>query len=141
MNDRIEAFKAMYQKLDKSNLAELITWYSPEITFIDPFHQIEGIDQLTQYFSNLYNNVDSIQFQYLWDVVSEDNAVIGWRMRFRHPSIKGGKEISVEGVTRTTWRNGKVVLHRDYFDGAEMIYQNLPIIGGVIGFIKRRMNP
>jgi len=32
---------------------------------------------------------------------------------------------------------GKVVLHRDYWDAAEELYAKLPVLGGLMRYLKR----
>ncbi len=50
----IEDFTQIYQRLNKDNLELLTDLYSADITFIDPLHRIEGIDNLTVYFLQVY---------------------------------------------------------------------------------------
>ena len=50
----VEGFVATYQKLNNSNLNKLADIYHQDITFRDPLHQIQGVDNLTNYFEHLY---------------------------------------------------------------------------------------
>jgi ketosteroid isomerase-like protein len=70
----IEDFTQIYQRLNKDNLELLTDLYSADITFIDPLHTIEGIDNLTVYFAGLYDNVSSISFDF--EEVISDKTVI-----------------------------------------------------------------
>jgi hypothetical protein len=35
---------------------------------------------------------------------------------------------------------GLVTLHRDYWDAAEELYEKLPLVGGLMRWLKRRAN-
>jgi hypothetical protein len=37
-------------------------------------------------------------------------------------------------------QDGKVVIHRDYWDAAEELYEKLPVVGGLMRWLKRRAN-
>lgn len=35
---------------------------------------------------------------------------------------------------------GRTVMHRDYWDAAEELYEKLPLLGGLMRWLKRRAN-
>lgn len=57
-------------------------------------------------------------------------------MHLRHKRIKRGREIMVDGISHLRVRDGKVCFHRDYFDAGQLLYENLPLVGRIIRFIK-----
>jgi hypothetical protein len=57
-------------------------------------------------------------------------------MYLRHKRINGRREIQVEGISHLYIDCGKVNYHRDYFDAGQMLYENLPLLGGIIRKIK-----
>lgn len=134
----IDDFLAMYNKLDKSNLDLLEDIYHQDVVFIDPLHRIEGLSALTKYFSNLYENLDAGRFE-VTRVLQQDNVVsLYWTMYFSHSKIKSGKEVSFEGNSFLEYQDNKVILHRDYFNAADMLYQHIPVLGGLINLVKKR---
>ena len=67
-------------------------------------------------------------------------AYVQWRMVMRHPRLRKGSPVTVEGLSRLEFdAEEKVKLHRDYFDLGEMLYENLPLIGMVVTSIKKRL--
>nr|WP_285817717.1 nuclear transport factor 2 family protein [Echinimonas agarilytica] len=129
----------MYLNLNADNVEQLKQWYGVDATFVDPFHSVSGIDAIVHYFAAMYENVESIHFDYKWQMSNDDGTVIGWVMTFTHKKINGGKPVSVDGVSHIRIEQGKVIYHRDFFDGASMLYEQLPVLGSMIRFLKKRM--
>ncbi len=136
----MEKFLAMYKDLSSDNLHLLQNVYSSDIQFIDPAHEISGLDKLTEYFSALYQNVISIDFDFKDAVQQHNSCYLQWDMTFRHKSLAGGKTILVSGTTFLRFNDDhKVYFHRDYFDLGEMLYENLPLLGRLVTTIKGRL--
>lgn len=136
----MEKFLQMYKDLSRENLHLLEGVYSSDIRFIDPAHEIVGISQLTDYFSALYQNVETITFDFRDIVQQEKNCYLQWDMTFSHKSLARGKSIIVSGTTFLQLDDQeKVHYHRDYFDLGAMLYEHIPILGSLIGRIKRRL--
>lgn len=138
-SDRVKHFIDCYQRLNKHNLALLQRMYSEDIHFADPLHQVDGLASLTDYFANMYANVQNIEFDISSAYEVQDNAFLYWTMRFSHPKIKGGSEIAVQGHSKLEFSGDKVQRHRDYFDVGQMLYRQLPVLGTVIKALDKRM--
>lgn len=137
-NALISDFLKLYNQLDKSNLELLAHVYGDNIVFEDPLHKIEGLPALTDYFANMYENLNQGQFDIHTSFEQNNKASVYWVMTFSHKKIKQGQPLQVSGNTYLEFENGKVIYHRDYFDAGEMIYQHLPVFSTVINLIKRR---
>lgn len=134
-------FLTTYQELTADNLHRLAEIYSEKIHFIDPAHEIHGLEQLSSYFAGLYREVQSIKFQFNHPVRIDNEAYLQWLMALQHPKLQGGRMISVPGASYLRFAdNGKVVHHRDYFDLGAMLYEQLPLLGTVIRTLKRRLS-
>jgi len=127
-----------YQHLDDSKLANLGDIYHEDVLFQDPAQRIDGLPALKAYFSGLMQNVKDCRFVILRSEVTVTSAVIEWKMHFSHPHLNGGNMIMVEGVSLLSG-DSKIRQHRDYFDLGAMLYEHVPVIGGVIRHLKRRL--
>ena len=135
-----EKFTQIYQQLNKDNLELLGELYSEEITFIDPLNKIEGLDNLTVYFADLYENVSSISFDFSEIKSVENTHFLIWNMTLAHSKLNAGKRYVVPGVTYLkTDDSGKINYHRDYFDAGKMLYEQIPVIGTIFSWIKRKL--
>lgn len=140
-NILISEFKRLYENLDKTNCgSDLIDHvYDENIVFQDSFHTIEGINEFKQYCASLYENLASCEFVFHKSWINQGDAMLTWTMTFSHPRLKGGRLISVDGASEISFRE-KIYAHQDYFDGGDLLYEHVPVLGSVISFLKRRMS-
>ncbi len=137
----LERMQDVYNRLNRDTvknglLAEL---YDRDVVFVDPLHRIEGLDNLQRYFEGLYKNVEEISFRYLTEWEQNNEAMLRWEMTFRHPKLKSGAPILVPGVTYLTFGK-KITRHQDYFDSNQMIFDQVPVLGSLLGWLKGRLN-
>ncbi|WP_028580165.1 nuclear transport factor 2 family protein [Desulfogranum japonicum] len=134
----MNAFFEIYNQLHKDNLELLRDVYSKDVVFVDPAHEIQGIEELITYFSALYSNVDSISFDFTDHLLVEDSGYVRWKMTFSHKRLNRGLPVMVDGVTYLQFDSAKMVdYHRDYFDLGAMLYEQIPVLGKVIRTIKK----
>ena len=131
-------FKAFYQNSGELHLEQIDALYTQDIEFRDPLHTILGILALKSYMKNLYATSRDIRFEYTDELYGENWATISWLMHFRHPSLAGGKLISVRGITQIRFTD-RIFYHEDFYDLGAMIYQHVPILGRIIRFINQRI--
>lgn len=135
----IERFITLYKTLDKTNLERINEIYSPNILFIDPAHRMQGLPNVQRYFSNLYENAQSVNFDISSVEHGESFAWVRWTMSFTHPRLNQSQTIFVHGCTHLRF-NEQITQHQDYFDLGAMLYENVPVIGRVIRWLKQRLN-
>lgn len=141
-DDTLATFCAAFNKLDKNCTELLYELYTRDVTFIDPFHRIEGLEALEAHFLKLYENVTECRFVFHDSLRVERQAYVTWTMQMRHPRLAGGNFIAVEGCSQLTFSPAepqRVCRHRDYFDVGAMLYERLPAIGGMVRWLKRRV--
>lgn len=140
MDESLARFVALYQQLDRQQLHRLSEVYADEVIFIDPAHRIEGLAALSDYFAALYQRLAYCRFVITSQQQQGRQAWLGWTMTFSHPRLRGGAAVTVEGATRLEFdEEGKVCLHRDYFDLGAMLYEQLPLLGPLVRAIKGRL--
>ncbi|GHE81380.1 nuclear transport factor 2 family protein [Thalassotalea profundi] len=134
----LKDFIDVYQTLSTKNLGLLETIYHKEVTFIDPIHQIEGLDNLHRYFQHLYENLSSCDFVIEHVISQEKEAAIYWQMSYQHPKLNKGKIVEVQGSSHIKSQEDKIIYHRDYLDLGAMLYEQLPVFGQLTKWIKTR---
>lgn len=136
VTETLSQFKKLFNSLLAGNIDDIHQVYSDDVRFQDPFSEVEGIEALTKYFSGAYANVMSCQFDFGAPVINGRDVCIPWIMRLRHKRIRNGHQISVDGISQLTIHGGKVTSHRDYFDVGQLLYENLPVLGRAIRWIR-----
>ena len=112
------------------------TVYSEDIVFIDPAHEVHGLEQLVTYSQSMYDNVIECRFEFTGLIESERSAVLTWNMVLQHPKLNKGKTIEVPGCSHVEFNEHHITYHRDYFDLGAMIYERVPLLGSIIRKIK-----
>jgi len=134
--DRI---KKAYQKLGTDHFGEIESLYSPDVSFEDPSHAVQGKVALLEYFNSMFSNLDYCQFKFHQSITDGTDIFLSWTMLVRHPRLRSGDTIRVEGASYLKTRNGKIYYQRDYFDMGALVYEHVPLIGKIIARIKHRL--
>jgi hypothetical protein len=140
MSEFLREYARHFAALDKHNLHLLGDLYSDDISFSDPLHQVHGLSNLRKYFAQLYANVTDLRFEFhAFDQVREGKGYLRWTMTYRHPRLRRGEPIVVQGCSHLLWTENKVFQHRDFFDAGALLYEHLPVMGMVIRWLKGRL--
>ena len=138
MTSPVSVFKENFNKLNSETLHLVDEIYAPEIHFLDPIHEVKGIENLRKYFANLYDGVVYCQFDFSEEVVQGNSAAIPWVMHLEHGNFRKGHRVAVPGISHIRFEE-KVTFHHDYFDMGKLIYERVPLLGGVVRTIKARL--
>ncbi|MAD16508.1 MAG: transcriptional regulator [Alteromonadaceae bacterium] len=135
----VTLFVNFYKSLDTQSLSELKNIYSDDVVFVDPVTRHKGFAAVHRYFEQLLVDVNECTFDISQIKEVDSTVFVNWTMHFRHPKLKAGKLISVEGVSQLIVKEHKICYQRDYYDLGSMLYEHVPLIGSVIKFIKKRL--
>jgi hypothetical protein len=133
-----ERFRFVYQQqqLSPELLREI---YADNIEFRDPVHEIHGLNKLIDYFDYMNANMNQCRFEFVDELVLPDKAHITWNMVFSHKRINGGKEQVLRGMSLLKFSDNKVHYHEDSYDIGAMVYENLPVLGLLTRWVKKKM--
>lgn len=134
----LSEFVSVYQHLSTDNLDLIDSIYDPDIHFVDPMHELHGRTQLLNYFEGLYQNLNYCRFIIDNVIQQENEAAIYWEMTYQHKTLNKGKMVTVRGSSHLKAHNGKIIYHRDYLDLGAMLYEQLPLVGQFIRWIKNK---
>jgi ketosteroid isomerase-like protein len=129
-----------FNALNKNTVSEVVDeFYAENVEFSDPVEKITGREGIKKYYTNMYQNVNEIRFNFS-EMVSQGDTVVGvWVMTLKTDSLNGGEPFQVEGNSVIRFKNGKAVYHRDYFDMGAFIYEKLPVVGWIVRKIKSKL--
>ena len=134
----VATFRSLYQSFDKETLERLPHFYSDDIFFKDPIHQLNGIEALTRYFASFCDPELACNFVFSNQLITEEQAFFQWDMHYRHPRLKNGEPLTLKGGTLIKF-NSHIYYHEDLYDMGAMIYQHIPILGWAINKVNARL--
>lgn len=131
-----ERFQRLFNSMSSGNIGRLDEVYAKDAVFIDPMVRIQGADALRRHFEKVYANVASCRFDFEPSLYGDQDICMPWVMTLHHPKLRRGKQVLVDGMSRLTVHEGRVTLHRDYYDAGQMLYENVPALGSLIRMIR-----
>ncbi len=134
----IEQFKESYRDMAVMKLDALGDLYDDKILFKDPVHEVKGLPALRDYFSSIMSDVRECRFEFLDQLVVEKAAYIKWNMHFRHPGLSSGRLLTVRGMSQLQF-DERILYHEDVYDMGAMVYEHIPVVGGLTRWLKRRL--
>lgn len=135
---QVARLQALFRDLRRDNLHILDDVYAPQIVFEDPLHRVMGLAALKDYFGRLYEGVERIDFEFGAVLGSPDQAMLTWQMRMTHRRLRAGKELILPGASHIRF-GARVHYHRDYFDAGALLYERIPLLGGIVRAIRGRV--
>jgi len=127
----VKAFGDVFANLQNDQLADIVNEvYADNFYFNDTFRTIRDKQTLANYLQETGKTVESIDVT-IDDIARSDNEVyVRWSMNMQFSVF--GKAINSDSVGITHLRfneAGEIILHQDFWDGADAFYQHLPVIG------------
>ena len=133
---RLEDF---YRHLDNSRLPQLSRIYHPDIVFIDPVGQHNGVDALEEYFRQLLKTDNYCRFDIQQAQKNGNEATLLWRMDYAHPKLNKGQDLSLDGISHLRLADDLIIYQRDYYDMGAMLYEHVPLLGTAVRALKTRL--
>lgn len=132
---------AWFETLTPATVATLPALYATNARFKDPFNDVRGIVAITHIFAHMFKALEAPRFVVRERIVQGQQCFLTWEFRFRFRRFKQGEDQVILGGSHLVFDDtGLVTLHRDYWDAAEELYEKLPVVGGVMRWLKKRAN-
>ena len=143
MNTRqaTENLAAFFETLSPQSVAQLHTIYDAQARFKDPFNEVQGLPEIEKIFRHMYVALEQPHFVVTGQLVDGTQAFLTWEFRFRFKRFDTTTLQAVRGASHVVFNEqGLVTVHRDYWDAAEELYEKLPVLGGLMRWLKKRAN-
>lgn len=115
--------------------------YAPDARFKDPFNEVRGIAAIQHIFAHMFVALDQPRFVVTGRVVQGHQCFLTWDFLFAFRDFHKGVTQTVRGASHLVLdEQGRVTLHRDYWDAAEELYEKLPVVGALMRWLKKRAN-
>lgn len=141
MRGAVERIEAFFTALTPADVARMGEFYTADVTFKDPFNEVRGLPEVQRIFTHMYEALDNPRFVITGRVVDGAQCFLVWEFRFAFRNFHKGVEQVVRGGSHLQLApDGRIASHRDYWDAAEELYEKLPLVGGLMRWLKRRAN-
>ncbi|MFZ6862856.1 nuclear transport factor 2 family protein [Undibacterium sp. Ji67W] len=129
-----------FETLTLAQSQDLSGVYSDDAYFKDPFNEVRGLRAVTHIFQHMFVQVEKPRFKITSTVLQGDTAFLCWDFYFYMKKFNPDEQC-IRGATHIRFAaDGRVQMHRDYWDAAEELYEKLPVLGSLMRMLKRMAN-
>lgn len=130
------AYARFYETLAPDGIDALDAMVRADILFRDPFQEFRGRDRFKALFARMYATVDRPRFDVSARALDGRLCFLRWTFR----GALRGRNFAVDGVSEVGFdAAGLVETHIDHWDAASQFYEHVPVLGGALRLLKRRM--
>lgn len=141
MNHCVDRIVQVFEALTPDGVQALDTVYAPQARFIDPFNDVRGVAAIQHIFRHMFASLHQPRFHITERIVQGQQCFLRWEFRFCFKGFKVGQPQCIVGGTHLVMDgSGQIVLHHDYWDAAQL-YDKLPLVGGVMRWLKKHAKP
>lgn len=138
----LERFARFFSSFESDRIERLLPeTYARDVWFNDTLKTVSGAEALAHYLAESAAAVEACK------VTIEDTTrtaqgeyFVRWRMMIRFRKLRRGVDTWSVGMSHLRFdADGRVVYHQDYWNAADGLYEHIPLLGGLIRGIKRRL--
>lgn len=136
---RVQAYADFFENITvDTTLHDYQKFFDDNVYFEDPFQKVFGITKVYTIFQHMYETLYQPSFKVDETLSGEGFAYLHWTFNFK----RNNKDIvrTFSGVSRIEFNEaGTVISHVDYWDAAEHIYEQIPMLGSILRYIKSKI--
>jgi len=134
----LQPFVAFFEQLQSEDLPRLGRFYAADTRFKDPFNEVVGVEAVAGIFHHMFDSLDEPRFVVRDVIVQGDQAFLSWDFLFRMRRFNRAEQCIRGGSHLRFGPDGLITEHRDYWDAAEELYEKLPVVGGLMRWLKKK---
>lgn len=132
----LDALVRFYETLTPADVDGFAAFYAEDAHFVDPFNDVHGVEAIKCIFSHMFEQLGAPRFVVVERFERGDQAMLIWVLHCR----MGGRDIEIAGASHLRFDDeGRVTAHRDFWDAAGGVYEKLPLMGGMMRWLRRRL--
>jgi ketosteroid isomerase-like protein len=136
----INRIVALFEGLKREDVPRIAEVYTPDARFKDPFNEVQGTAAIQRIFEHMFVALDEPRFVIRERIVQGPQCFLTWDFLFRMKRFDRSEQCIRGGSHLVLADDGRITLHRDYWDAAEELYEKLPVLGGLMRWLKKRAN-
>ena len=140
-NGNLDAFLDLYRDITRADVAECVrAVYAESLYFSDTLKTFHDHHALAVYLAETAERVEFNRVSFHRVLRDGEDYYVRWSMETGFRLL--GRQIRTSSIGMSHIRldgQGKVKLHQDFWDNTEGFFRHLPVIGILVGMIKRRL--
>jgi hypothetical protein len=134
----VAAYVRFYESLTPERLSDLDGLCAADVRFRDPFNDVTGIAAYRAILADMFERVTAPSFEVSDWAISGRIAYLRWSFTFMPKS--GGAPWRFDGMSEIHFdERGRIAAHLDHWDSGSQFYGRLPLLGRLIGLVRRRL--
>jgi len=136
----IARFKKLFGDMDPETAGALAREaYAPGAWFSDTLVVLKGNEEIADYLQETAENAPGTSAQVEEVSTRNGNYYLRWTMDIRSPNLRSGETLRSTGITMLRFdSDGRILIHKDYWDSAAGLYDHLPVIGPQLELIRKQ---
>lgn len=117
--------------------ARTLQVYAPGAYLNDTLVGIDGSENIRAYFARTVDRARVLRVKFLDRARSGGDYYVRWIMTVEAGGLNGGKPVMSYGVTQFRFDNqGRVLIHKDFWDSGTGLYEHLPVLGRIVQSVR-----
>lgn len=138
-DERLRRVVDFFESISPDDAGRMHELYADDALFKDPFNEVRGPVAIGRIFAAMFDQVDEPRFVVREAISQGNQAFLIWDFRFRFRRFHAARAQQIRGATHLHFApDGRIALHRDYWDAAEELYEKIPVLGGLMRWLRRR---
>lgn len=129
-----------FETLAPDDLEQIDAIYAPQASFKDPFNEVQGPVAIAAIFAHMFEALDQPHFVVRERIDGGTQAFVTWDFKF---AFKRGSPTGIQTIRGASHlqfdASGRIMMHRDYWDAAEELYEKLPVLGALMRWLRRKL--
>ena len=135
---RVQRTIDFFERLQAGDVQRLAELYVDDAFFKDPFNEVHTRAGIERIFGHMFTALVGPRFEIRDAVLQGDQCFLTWDFRFRMKRFARDEQL-IRGASQIRFApDGRIAMHRDWWDAAEELYEKLPLVGGLMRWLKRR---
>ena len=135
----VDAIVTFFETLSPASLDGIDRVYATDARFKDPFSEVQGLPAIAGVYAHMFESLHTPHFVVTGRVLQGRECFLTWNFCFRFKSIRPATQQTVRGCSHLVLdAQGRIAIHRDYWDVAEELYEKIPGLGALMRWLKKR---
>lgn len=141
--DRLRPFAAIFNHLSEDRLEQRINEaYAKNLYFNDTLVTLRSRDELVEYLKESHERANYVKTTVLNTAASGSDVYVKWLLEMEFEVFGSRRTSRSVGMSHLKFNDeGKITLHQDFWDSGSGLYAHMPVLGGLISWVKERFQP